>query len=490
MSSIDLSSLRHSAPAPTTPRRPPGRHLLTASVLALTIALAGTFLWPWLAPLRSVAMAAIRTAASTTEMPSGSGPEAVGWIEADPFPTLVRPLVAGRIESIAVLEGMEVQAGVTTIARLQSAALMAATERAHAQVTAQTSELARTRVELTSARARLQQNGELRRLEIQAAAALADVTERLARAAGNRDRAIALAAASQAALAAQQRLAEAGDRHRVALARATAELQAANAEAESAAAMQRALQEEFAARQRDHQLAIELRENPVDLRYAVDLAERAVERSEAALVVARTELAIAEREANWTHVLAPVTGKVLRLLATPGSNVGPDSDGIVALYNPKNLRARIDVPLGSVAGIAAGQAVDLSSEITGNQRVQGIVQRLQHESDLLKNTLQVKVQLVDPPDLWRPETLVRARFLIGRPVTGAGSAMSFVVPQSAVRDGKVHVFDPASQRARVVAVTILGNTEGGILVRGELSPAQRVILDAVHNGERVQELHR
>lgn len=487
MSNIDLSNLRHSQRLPAPPRRPLGRHLLAAIMLGLTIAVAGSFAWPWLRPLRSVTMAAIRTAASTGGQPSGNGPEAVGWIEADPFPTLIRPLVAGRVESILVLEGMEVEAGVTVVAQLQSAALQAALERATAQVSVQTSELARSRVELQLARARLQQNSELRRLDLQATAALADVTERLARATGNRERAAAMLIASEASLAAQQRLAEVGDRHRVALARAAADVQAANAEAESAAAMQHALTEELAARQREYQLAVELRENPVDLRYAVELADRAVTRSEAALDMAKIELAIAEREAGWAQVRAPISGKVLRLLASPGSSVGPDSDAIVALYDPKMLRARIDVPLGSVAGVEPGQNVELSSEVTGNQLVRGVVQRLQHESDLLKNTLQVKVQLLDAPELWRPETLVRARFQTRRSAAAVGAEMTFLVPSTAIRDGLVHVFVPDTQRARAISVTLVGNTQDGVLVRGKLSPTQRVILDAVQDGERVQE---
>lgn len=490
MSNIDLSNLRHSQPIPTQPRRPLGRHLLAASVLGLAIAVAGTFAWPWLRPLRSVTMVAIRTAATPTGQAGGTGPEAVGWIEADPFPTLVRPLVAGRVESILVLEGRDVEAGVTTVASLQSASLQAAVERATAQVHSQNAELSRTKVELELARARLLQNSEFRRLELQATTALADVTERLARATGSRERAAAMLTASEASWLAQQRLAEAGDRHRIALARAAAEAQAASAEAASAAAMQQALTEELAARQHEHQLAVELRDNPVDLRYAVELAERAVDRSAAMLASAVTELTIAEREAAWTKVLAPISGKVLRLLASPGSNVGPDQDAILALYDPKLLRARIDVPLGSVSGIEPGQAVELSSEVTGAKRVRGIVQRLQHESDLLKNTLQVKVQLIDPPDLWRPETLVRARFQTGRTSMGTESTPTFVLPGAAIRDGLVHVFVPDTQRARAVIVTTVGKTQDGVLVQGELSPAQRVILDPVQNGERVQELRQ
>jgi hypothetical protein len=136
--------------------------------------------------------------------------------------------------------------------------------------------------------------------------------------------------------------------------------------------------------------------------------------------------------------------------------------------------------------VAPGQQVELRSEITGNTVVHGVVQRLQHEADLLKNTLQVKVQLLDAPEIWRPETLCRARFL-GSERAPDAAATAFLVPKAALRGDAVFVFDPAQRRARRVPVTTAGEEEGLAVVRGELSPAQHVILVEVADGEKVRE---
>ena len=152
----------------------------------------------------------------------------------------------------------------------------------------------------------------------------------------------------------------------------------------------------------------------------------------------------------------------MRLEAQPGDLVGQGAAGVVALYDPKKLRARIDVPLDSLAGIFEGQRVEVTSEAIGDVVVAGVVQRLQHETDMLKNTLQVKIGLIDPPALLRPETLCRARFLAPAAENGAPAAAAvaaFRVPQAAVRGGAVFVYDPANRRVRAVAVEVDGELE-------------------------------
>jgi multidrug efflux pump subunit AcrA (membrane-fusion protein) len=489
MSHVDLSALRHPEPSAAMPRRPSGPRWFAGSVLALAMAVVASFAWPLLWPPRPVATAAI-LAAAATERSTGGGPEAVGWVEADPFPVVVRPLVAGRVEALEVLEGSAVVGGTTVIARLANAALLAAHDRASAMVVERERALDAARSNLALAEARLTQNAERRSAELLAGVDLAAAEARLARATGGRDRAAALLRSSDAALAAQQRLHEAGRSNDLALARAAAEQEAAAAELAAATAELPNLTAERTGRQAALDLAVALRQQPVDLHFAVQLATLEVARSEAALASATTEHNIAARELAWTTVVAPTSGVVLRLLSAPGASTGPGGDGLVALYDPAHLRARIDVPLGSVGGIAADQDVELTSEVTGSQRIRGVVQRLQHESDLLKNTLQVKVRLLDPPELWRPDTLVRARFRTGTAAAATAAAATFVVPAAAVRDGRVFVFDAERRRARAVAVTTLGPEAGGLRVQGELSPAQRVILDAVVDGEAVQETQR
>jgi RND family efflux transporter MFP subunit len=247
------------------------------------------------------------------------------------------------------------------------------------------------------------------------------------------------------------------------------------------------LEQELATAQATLQLCEELVTEPVDLRGAVALAAANVDKAAAAHATATTELAIAERELGWATVTAPVDGVVLKLLAEPGDTVGPAAKGIVALYDPNKLRARIDVPLDSIGNVHEGQQVEIRSQATGNTVVRGVVQRLQHESDLLKNTLQVKIGLFDAPALLRPETLCRARFLGGGGDGGTKTVTAFVVPKAAVRQDLVFVFDPALGTAHAVAVKVEKQQGEDVVVRGELSITHKVVLVPVLAGEHLRE---
>ena len=483
MSDVDLRALQiDDAPRP---RRALGLRVLPFAALALALATALTFLWPLLRPVRAVPMTPVR-ATATMGAKASITDEAVGWVEADPFPTMIRPLVAGRIESIAVLEGADVEAGRTVLATLASASLRAAAERAEALVAERESELAAARAAHDLAKARLTQKAEARAAVLAADGVLAERAQRLAAASGAVATRAAEVRAALALVTAQERLRDAGTQNDVALERTRAASAGAEAAAASATAEHEAALQAHANAVAAQRLATELLERPVDLTHGELVAAAAVARAETALASARVDHAIAARELSWTQVTAPVDGRVLRLLAAPGNDTGPDHEAILALFDPGKLRARIDVPLGTVEGIAPGQDVELLSEVSGPAVVRGKVQRVQHESDLLKNTLQVKVALVDPPPLWRPETLCRARFL-GSTDTKEAAIAAFLVPRAAVQGNTVFVFDPARGVARAVPVMAMGEEGDLVRVHGALSVAQRVILATVRHGEAVRE---
>ncbi|MCC7395470.1 MAG: HlyD family efflux transporter periplasmic adaptor subunit [Planctomycetes bacterium] len=502
MSHVDLTHLRMQ-PGSAPSRRPLGPRLLALAALTLLLATAATFVWPLLRSPRTVPMAAVRLLAGENGAAADPGAvgtlaEAVGWVEPDPFPHVVRPLVDGRIESIEVLEGATVEAGKTVLARLASAELLAAKERAAVAVAEAEASLANAETVHRQAVLKRRQNAEPRQRAAEAAMATATVKTRLDVGHKNALRLAAEADGADAALQAQRSLLASGGSNEVALRRAEAAKAAADAAAAATTAELRGLEHELAAARASQAVADEVAETPVELDTAVAVADSEQRRAAAALAAARTQQVIADREFAWTTVLAPIDGVVLKLLASPGDDTGPRSVGVLSLYDPQHLRARIDVPLGSFDGIAPGIAVEIRSEVTGDAVVGGVVQRLQHESDLLKNTLQVKVGLAAPPAILRPETLVRARFLGaangrtgqagGEP--GRGATAAFVLPKAAVQGDQVFVFDPRLGTARAVVVQVQATRGDEVVVRGELSATQKVVLVPVTAGERLQEQTR
>ena len=488
MSQVDLTALRMrpDAAAPV-PRRPLGPRLVTGCAVLGALVLALSFAWPLFRPVREVAMVQPRQAATAA---SGSASrvlaEAAGWIEPEPFAVEVVPLVSGRVEEVLVLEGAEVKRGETVLARLASAELSAAFERAEVEVALRERELEVARQAQATAQLVRDQNADLRMRAIEAGRAVAMVEERLAKARGELGAATAERAAAAAALEGQQVLAQAGGTYPVALAKARAAVDAAEAVLAARVAEVAAMERQLLAEQSALVLAEELARMPVELDGAVAETARAVQVAEAALQQAGAEFMIARRELDWTTVRAPVDGVVMRRIAQPGTETGPGGQPVVALYDPKRLQARIDVPLASIGTVRVGQKVELRSEVLGNRTVSGVVDRVQRESDLLKNTMQVKVRIVDPDPLLRPETLCRARFLGSEEQPGAAPRQTHLVPRSAVADGTVMVYDAGKGVARRQAVEVLGEQGDQLLVGGDLSPAHLLVVEPVQEGERIR----
>lgn len=489
MSSVDLSALRMAEQPPAIPKRPLGPRLLGASALGLVLAVAATFVWPLLKPTRIVPTSQIEVANSTGPSTVAMA-EAAGWIEPDPFPILVRPLVAGRVEQIPLLEGAEVQEGVTVLATLASAALQAQRERAGVNLAEREREVIAAEERMRLAESQLAQRAQVRTALADAEGSVAAKEARLAAAKGMQERTAAEERSAVAARDAQRQLEGAGGSYAVARQRASAAAEAAAANTTAAAKEATLAEQELAAARQALVVAKEVAGNPVDLVGAFAVAKADAERARAQRDVSRVELEIASREVEWMTVRSPATGVVMKVIAMPGAIVGPEGEPLLSLYDPHKLRARIDVPLGSVGGIREGQRVELRSEVLGSVVVQGQVQRIQRESDLLKNTLQVKVQVLDPPLLLRPETLCRARFLAEETTETVGAQTAFRVPKASVQNGRVFVFDPTEGTARGIAVEVVQEDGAGVVVRGELSVTQRAILVPVTEGERVQEEQR
>jgi RND family efflux transporter MFP subunit len=484
MSEVDLSALRMQEPKKG--RGPVGARLAGIAVVVIALGVVATFLVPLVRPSRAVSTAAVKVGGLGGTIRQMSA-EAAGWIEPEPFAVVARPLVPGVLKTLDVLEGTEVKAGETVIGVVESAELLAARDRARALVAHHEGECAVAQAELDVAEALFSQKGDLRLAETEgrnrarAAEERFSVTrQEVVQAQADRD-------VRRAELLGQEKLREAGGSYPVALARARAALTAAEAAVAVKEAEARAAEAEFAeARERGVILA-ELLADPRGLEGAARMARAEVGLQRTNIASARTDLEIAERELAWATVKAPVDGVVMKLLAAPGQPVGPEGEGLVSIYDPRNLQARVDVPLASMEGVRAGQEVEIRSEVVGSRVTKGVVLRVQRESDLLKNTLQVKVKLIDPDPLLRPETLCRARFLAAKGEQGASGPQLFLVPKEAVRDGAVFVVDPTARRARRIAVERVGEEGGDAVVRGDLSVTHRVILDPVEDGERVKE---
>ncbi|MCA9277390.1 MAG: efflux RND transporter periplasmic adaptor subunit, partial [Phycisphaerales bacterium] len=140
---------------------------------------------------------------------------------------------------------------------------------------------------------------------------------------------------------------------------------------------------------------------------------RAIEAEVGQARAARDE---AQLRLDRMQVVAPIDGVVMLRLVAPGDKRmvamdDPRSAQVALLYDPGQLQVRVDVPLADASHLFLGQACEVVVDVLPDTTFAGEVIIITHEADLQKNTLEVKVLVVDPAAALRPEMLTRVRFL-------------------------------------------------------------------------------
>ena len=178
----------------------------------------------------------------------------------------------------------------------------------------------------------------------------------------------------------------------------------------------------------------------------------------------------------------------MRRLKSPGDKVmlsmdDPHSSHLLHIYDPASIQVRVDVPLADAAQVVVGQRCEVVVDVLPDKTFQGQVTRVTHEADIQKNTLQVKVRVIDPSPLLRPEMLTRVRFLPGnvavsddRSSTTAGRSVR--VSEACVDGEQVWVVKHRQGlrgRATPVPIETLSVEEGYATVAAALHPGDLAI---------------
>jgi HlyD family secretion protein len=192
----------------------------------------------------------------------------------------------------------------------------------------------------------------------------------------------------------------------------------------------------------------------------------------------RDEATLQVRQAQLTlercTVRAPINGRILRLITSPGSRVmgleataGQSSSTVAEMYDPQNLQVRADVRLEDIPMVTTGQPVEIRTA-SSSQVIHGRVLQVTSLASIQKNTLEVKVELLDPPTTVGPEMLVTAAFLAPKNEASLSPSETerMFVPRSLVQTGESTSFvwvadDNFTARKRVIE---LDGKDGGELV--------------------------
>jgi RND family efflux transporter MFP subunit len=474
---------------------------IPALVACATIGLLAWSAWPTLRPARRVAVVQAvfdRAAPAPTSIaaPRGQAVQAPGWLEAEPYAIACSALADGVIATMEVLEGDRVEAG-QVVARLVDADAALRLRRAEADHALALAEVDLARAEHEAALASWESPVELDRAVASGRAALAEARAELAQLPPMIDGAKATLSrlSEELSRTEQSRTSGAATEFEALVARRRVEAQRADLAALEA--------REPALAARVDRLAADLRaaERTLDLRIEdrrrVDATGAQLRRAEAAAMradAARDEAALALERMT---IRAPVAGVVQRRLKAPGDKVvraidNAHSAHIVELYDPERLQVRVDVPLADAAHIFDGQRCEVVVEALPDRTFAGVVLRTTHLADIQKNTLQVKVQVLDPDPLLRPEMLTRVRFLPrGEGSAGVASPGRVLIPEAALGADGSRVWIVTDRREgrgvlRARPVEVLSREDGWASIAGEVpAGALLAVGDGLRDGQRV-----
>ncbi len=418
--------------------------------------------------------------------------QAAGWIE--PRPTAIRAaaLTGGVVEELLVVEGQNVEAG-ETVAKLIATDAQLNVEHSRTMVEIRKAELQRVTADQVAAKLRLENpahlDAELGDAENVLAQTVTEVEKLpflIRTAEAEAEFALQnLASKKAAADAISATVLKQTERDQKSAQNSLEELRARQINLAKEAST---LQTRVAALRRQKELLIEERRRVSETTAMVESAAAQVR--EAELRLRQAELAL-ER----TDIKAPVTGRVLRIMAAPGSRVmgleelaGQSSSTVVEMYDPKRLQVRADVRLEDVSRVFPGAPVEIETAAVEG-KLRGRVLLPTSTASVQKNTLEVKVELLDPPDFVSPEMLVKVSFLAPEIPESDSSSQTqtdqMFVPDSLVRDvdGQARVWIVDSQQlARQVTIQTGNTTPDGLrLVVSGLQMTDKLIASNPEN---------
>ncbi|MEO2013603.1 MAG: efflux RND transporter periplasmic adaptor subunit [Fuerstiella sp.] len=483
------------------------RNVITRYVLPLVLVLGFLSLVAWASQelmFPPTAVTVVPVFSTTAEVQQEGTPlfKAAGWIEPRPTPIRVAALAPGVVRKLLVVEDQRVKAG-DPIAELVEEDAKLTLERALANLELRQAEVDEANAAFVAADKRFKHPVHLEAALNEAEASLAR-TDTLLK---NLPFEVRRAEAEYKALRRdyEGKLAAKGVIAGIKIDIAEGKADAAKALVEELRDRASSLSKEQAAlagRSNAMRTQLELLADETNAR---DSALAQIKAATARVAQARVVVAEAELQLARMTIVAPVDGRVFRLIAHPGARIGSgmtqmaghDGSTVITMYRPDMLQVRVDTRFEDIPKVSLGQSVEidnpaLSAPLTGK------VLFISSEADIQKNTLQVKVAIPDPPQVFKPEMLVDVTFL-----SQASSAenqetetrvIRIFVPQDLIRNDETGSYVWLADQSAKLAVRQTVQT-GGVDNRGlievtsGLNISSRLIVtgtDGLTNGSRIR----
>ncbi|MHC4778156.1 MAG: efflux RND transporter periplasmic adaptor subunit [Planctomycetota bacterium] len=208
---------------------------------------------------------------------------------------------------------------------------------------------------------------------------------------------------------------------------------------------------------------------------------------------------LAEKKLTYTQVRSPRAGTVYRLLVEQGERLSPAKPFVLSLYDPLSLWVRIDVAQADISKVSIGQGVEIRTEAEPDRAFPGRVIRLDPRASFAKNTITVRVEILDTEGRLHPDMTARVHFHSGdgeeKKVGEVVEKDLMLIPRTAVlrEKGASFVYELNQGVAKRRAVELGGTLGDSIEVLNGLSPNVRIIvtgLEKLADGAPVREKSR
>ncbi len=224
----------------------------------------------------------------------------------------------------------------------------------------------------------------------------------------------------------------------------------------------------------------------------IDSARAELRQADGRVAFNRTQVAA-------TVIRAPVTGTVLERNVEVGELVTTGFVGdrgakgyVIAMADLNDIQVELDISQNDFARVFMNQRAVISTDAYRDRDYAGQVVEISPEADRQKATVQVKVQILEPDELIRPEMNANVSFLAasdGQDAgTSEGASPRVRVPPSAVVDGN-SVFLVVQDRALRRPIRVLRTTSDGVEIEQGLAGGEDVILfppDGLEDGDQVK----
>lgn len=225
--------------------------------------------------------------------------------------------------------------------------------------------------------------------------------------------------------------------------------------------------------------------------------QEAIEQARATVTQAQGDLAYAQTQLDATQITAPIAGTILDRVVETGELVTTMFTGdrgaksyVVSLADLGDIRVELDVNESDFGRVSMNQPCDIVLQAYPTRHYEGKVVEISPEANREKGTVQVKVQILKPDDLVRPQMLARVVFQQAattqqrdRAAPATNASPSVMIPRSArvERNGRSAVFVVQEGRASLREIETSDPGGDQLVVTQGLAGGEAVVLNAPPN---------